>query len=282
MENQGINPFLNYFRQPAIYLILPSNGRWWPPGSIELSNNNEVAIYPMSTRDEILLRTPDALMNGQGIVDVIQSCCPAVKNAWHMPAIDTDAMLIAIRIASYGPNMDFESKCTHCGHNNQHSIDLGAVLSRITCSDYAEEARYKDLKIKFRPLNYQNINKNNMSEYSEQKIISLLNDSTITPEARQTEITALIKRIHQLSIDTCVNSTDYIELSDGTQVDNLDYIREFYSNSSADLIKLMQDNITKFSELSRLQPHTLQCESCTETYQATVSFDYSNFFGSGS
>lgn len=282
MENQGINPFLNYFRQPAIYLTLPSNGRWWPAGSIDLSVNNEVAIYPMSTKDEILLRTPDALMNGQGIVDVIQSCCPSIKNAWYMPSIDTDAMLIAIRIASYGAKMDFDSKCPHCSHDNRHSIDLTSVLAQVTCSDYADLAFYKDLKIKFKPLNYQSMNKNNMSEYSEQKVISVLNNESITAEAKQAEISALIKRVHDLSIETCVNSTEYIEFPDGTRVDNSKYINEFYSNATADLIKLMQENISNFSEKSKLPQYSLQCESCTETYQTSLSFDYSNFFGSGS
>ena len=83
MEKQSFNPLANYFRQPAIYLKLPSAGRWWPQGSLELSESQELPIYPMSTKDEILIRTPDALLNGQGVVDVIQSCCPAMKNAWH-------------------------------------------------------------------------------------------------------------------------------------------------------------------------------------------------------
>jgi len=282
MDIQSTNPFVNYFRQPAIYLKLPSDGRWWPEGSIDLSNNKELAIYPMSTRDEILLRTPDALMNGQGVVDVIQSCCPAIKNAWTMPSVDTDALLIAIRIASYGSNMDFDSKCTHCGHDNRHSIDLGAVLSNITSSDYSEPILYQDLKIKFKPLSYQVVNKNNISDYSEQKIINLLNDKSISEEERAKEISGVIKRIHNLSINTCVYSTEYIELPTGTRVNDIDYINEFYNNSISSLIKTMQEKITKFSEESKLKPYRLQCESCTEVYETSVSFDYSNFFVSGS
>jgi hypothetical protein len=60
----------------------------------------------MTTKDEITLKTPDALLNGQGVVNVIESCCPAIKDAWAMPSIDVDATLIAIRIASYGNQMD--------------------------------------------------------------------------------------------------------------------------------------------------------------------------------
>ncbi len=282
MENRNSNPLANYFRQPSIYLSLPSGGRWWTEGSITLSGNREISIFPMSTRDEIILRTPDALMNGQGVVDVIQSCCPEIKDAWKMPGVDTDAILIAIRIASYGPIMDFDSKCSHCGHDNKHGVDLGTVLSSVKCSDYAATTNYKDLKIKFKPMSYSVINKNNMSEYSEQKLINVLSNSDISAENKQNEISELIKRIHDLSIDTCANSTDYIELPNGDRINNKDYITEFYTKSSADLIKLMQSAITQFNEEARIPPYTVQCESCTNAYQVSVSFDYSNFFVNGS
>jgi hypothetical protein len=64
----------------------------------------------MTAKDELMLKTPDALMNGQATVEVIKSCVPSIKNPWHMPSIDIDTILIAIRIATYGENMEFSSK----------------------------------------------------------------------------------------------------------------------------------------------------------------------------
>ena len=101
------NPLAKHFRQPVIYLKLPSGGAYWPDGSIDLPLNNEIPVLAMSTKDEIVLKTPDALLNGQGVVNVIQSCCPNIKDAWKMPSVDVDATIIAIRIASYGNQMDF-------------------------------------------------------------------------------------------------------------------------------------------------------------------------------
>jgi hypothetical protein len=66
------NPLLKHFRQPAIYLRLPSGGKFWNPKSLDLPESNDVPIYPMTIKDEITIKTPDALMNGQGVVDVIQ------------------------------------------------------------------------------------------------------------------------------------------------------------------------------------------------------------------
>ncbi|MFZ9751439.1 MAG: hypothetical protein ACO3CN_04985, partial [Candidatus Nanopelagicales bacterium] len=55
------NPLARYFRKPAIYIRLPSNGEYWPTGSIEMPENRELPVYPMTAADEITYRTPDAL-----------------------------------------------------------------------------------------------------------------------------------------------------------------------------------------------------------------------------
>ena len=114
MNPTAVNPLTKHFRQPALYLKLPSNGAYWPDNSLDLSAAGELAIFPMTTRDEITLRTPDALLNGQGVVDVIKSCCPGIKDPWLMPSVDVDAVLVAVRVASYGDDMEVNSKCVHC------------------------------------------------------------------------------------------------------------------------------------------------------------------------
>ena len=68
-----------YYRQPQLHISLPSKGKWWPPGSIEFSANNELPVMPMTAKDEIAMKQPDALMNGQATVDVVQSCIPGIK-----------------------------------------------------------------------------------------------------------------------------------------------------------------------------------------------------------
>ena len=47
-------------------------------GAIQIPTTR-IPVLPMSTRDEITINTPDALMNGQGVVDMIHSCCPNIK-----------------------------------------------------------------------------------------------------------------------------------------------------------------------------------------------------------
>lgn len=278
MENQRPNPLAKHFRQPAIYLRLPSDGLWWEDGTLAMTANKELPVYPMSTKDEILLRTPDALLNGQGVVDVIHSCVPNIKDAWKMPSVDVDAVLIAIRIATYGNNMNFDSKCTHCSEENTHEVDLGTSLSSLRCPGFADALEYRGLKIRFKPQQFFSVNKSNMIEFEEQKLLNVLNAANINDEDRAKEVSQIMDRLYQYGLTACTNSTDYIELEDGTRVNDPEFILEFFQNAESGVIKAVQAKISEFSEQSKPEGLNLACQACTKHYKVNLTFDYSNFF----
>ena len=104
------NPLVKHLRQPKIYIKLPSEGHYWPSNALEKTQNGEYPVYAMTAKDEITFKTPDALLNGQATVDVIQSCIPNIKDAWQTPSIDLDAILVAIRMASFGEKIDMSAQ----------------------------------------------------------------------------------------------------------------------------------------------------------------------------
>jgi hypothetical protein len=281
MENQRQNPLAGHFRQPAIYLTLPSGGKWWNENALDMPANRELPIYPMSTKDEITLRTPDALLNGQGLIDVIQSCCPNIKDAWSMPSIDVDSVLIAIRIATYGNSMSFDSKCPHCGEENTHDVDLGKPLSSLRCPDYSKLMHYKDLKIKFKPQQYFSVNKSNMMEFEEQKIMSLLNAADMDPDEKSKQLTDSMNRLFDFGITSCTQSTEYIELSDGERVSDTEFIKEFYKNAESAVITQLQTQVADFATQAKPEGLNLSCQACLKSYSVDLTFDYSNFFAKG-
>jgi hypothetical protein len=69
------NPLQQYFRQPKIFINLPSQGIYSKEGSIQGEVNN-MPVYGMTGMDEIIVKTPDALLSGESTVKVVQSCCP--------------------------------------------------------------------------------------------------------------------------------------------------------------------------------------------------------------
>ena len=131
------NPLISYMRQPKIYIGLPSNGNFWEQDSIDMPINGEFPVYSMTAKDELIFKTPDALMNGQAVVDVIQSCMPNIKNAWDCPNLDIDAILIAIRIATYGDIMNINHLVPGTKEETEHAIDLKILLDQ-----YMEEKMF--------------------------------------------------------------------------------------------------------------------------------------------
>ena len=112
---------------------------------------------PMTAKDEIRFKTPDALMNGQGVVDVIESCVPDINDAWQIKSYDLDTILIAIRIATYGETMEINFNVPGANENVSHTINLPSILDQIRVNTKVDtEFTLKDgLKIKMRPLTYR-------------------------------------------------------------------------------------------------------------------------------
>ena len=118
---ENTNPLNKYFRQATVYVKLPS-GLQYPASAIEPAESGELAVQPMTAMDEIKFKTPDALMNGQGVVDVIQSCIPQIKDAWQVVSYDLDAIFLAIRIATYGETMDITYTLPGTTEKREHTI----------------------------------------------------------------------------------------------------------------------------------------------------------------
>lgn len=283
MDTKPVNPLLAHFRQPAIYYKLPSSGQYWPDDSIDLPASHEIPIYPMTAKDEITLRTPDALLNGQGVIDVIHSCCPNVKNAWGMPSVDVDALLIAIRIASYGSAMSVDTKCPHCNEENTYEANLTQLLETIQCPSYSELVEYKGIKIKLKPQNYYSVNETNQINYEQQRVLNTLGQENISDEVRLTEYKKHMQRIVDLNVQILVDSTEYIEIPQSNiTVNNKEHIHEYYQNCEAEVCKLVRDKLELISQEGAIPPMPAECQSCTQGYTVPLQFDYASFFATGS
>ena len=277
------NPLQQYFRQPAIYLRLPSNGEFYPDGSIDMPVNKELPIYPMTAIDEITYRTPDALFNGTAVINVIQSCCPNIKNAWDIPAMDVDSLLVAVRIASYGHNMEFETTCPHCNNVSNRILDLRSVLDRMKAPDYKETITQGDLEIFFRPMTYKNLNDNNLVQFEEQKILQMLPESGVTDEKKMEVLSAALKKITEVTVHALTQSIGAVK-TPSAFVSEPEFIEELLKNCDRTLFNRIREHVIKIKEQAELQPFEVECEveECKKKYMQTVTLDMTSFFGDAS
>lgn len=270
------NPLLKHFRQPAIYLRLPSGGRFWNPKSLDLPESNDVPIYPMTIKDEITIKTPDALMNGQGVVDVIQSCCPSIKNAWDVPSVDLDAIFIAIRIASYGPDMDIDTVCPHCQEENRHVVKLVELLDGIRSPDYSA-VELDDLVFEFKPQTFKNYNDANLVGYEQQKLIAAITNSELSDDQKVEQFNTIFPRLTDMNATNVVNNIQAI-ITNGTQVTDRHHIKEFIVNCDRKTFAEIKETVDRLSEEIKIKPLAAQCASCTKEYVQELTFDQANFF----
>lgn len=278
MSDHQANPLSEYFRQPVIYISLPSKGKYWPEESIILPANGEIPVLPMTTKDEITLRTPDALMNGVGVVTVLQSCFPNIINAWDMPSIDVDYTLIALRIASYGNNLETEATCPNCNEKNTYELDLNQTLASIKCPDYSKPLTIDGLTIKFKPQRYYGANKANMMKFEEQQLLTALADQDISSEVKALAYSQHFEKLFEIGLDIVGDSIESITTPDGIVVTDVEYIKEFFQNSNRSIVNSIKKWLDEAAEVSTIKPVKVTCNNCTNEFEVQLTFDYSSFF----
>ena len=275
------NPLKQYFRQPAIYVKLPSQGNGYPAGTLTMPPTGELPVYAMTAIDEITYRTPDALYNGQATVNVIQSCVPDIKDGWSIPSSDVDTLLIAIRIASYGHDMDFNTQCTACNHESERTLDLRTVLDSIKAPDYTKSLAWGDMEIYFKPLSYKNLNDNNQMQFENQKLLQILPDSAVSDSEKMTALSAALRKITDITVGALSRSIAAIKTPQAL-VSEPEFIDEFLKNCDRALFNQIRDRIIDLKVQSEMQPLKLVCTECKHEYEQSITLDMSSFFESAS
>lgn len=271
------NPLSQYFRQPSIYVKLPSGGQHYADGAIDMPANGELPVYPMTAIDEITYRTPDALFNGNAVTNVIKSCVPAIQDPWAIPAMDVDSILVAIRIASYGHNMEMSTTCPHCENEADYGLDLRTILEQIKTPDYSKPVVAGDLQIFFKPMTYKNLNDNNQRQFEEQKLLQVLPDSDMPDTDKMTAMSAALVKLTHITIDALSQSVAAVKTPDGL-VSEPGFIEEMLKNCDRRLFAQIRDHIINVKSQAEIQPIKLKCSACEKEYQQAVTLDMTSFF----
>jgi hypothetical protein len=271
------NPLQQYFRQPAIYIKLPSQGKYYPPGALNATVNGEYPVYPMTAIDEITYRTPDAMFNGQATVNVVQSCIPDIKDAWQIPAMDMDTVLVAIRIASYGHEMEFGSQCPACKAESDRSLDLRLVLDGLKAPDYSQCIRHGDLEVYLKPMSYKNLTDNSLVQFENQKLLQALPQADAPENDKMTALGAALIKITEVTIKALAQSVAVVK-TPTAMVTEPEFIEEMLKNCDRALFNEIRDQIVALKNTSEMKPLHLTCDECNHEYEQLLTMDMSSFF----
>jgi len=284
MENS--NPLQKYYRQPAIYIKLPSGGRYYPKEAFTPTETGEIPILPMTVKDELAFKTPDAMINGQSTVDVIKSCVPNMLDPWKMVNYDTDAVLLAIRIATYGETMDVNYRVPVTNEEQSHTINLPALLEDLGRAEIVDETTTSTkFKIEIEPLTYKSLTKIQIARFEQQKMYGTIDNSTMTDEAKQSAFAKSFQTLNMVNFSLLVDSIKAITTPEGNTVVDRAQIIEFCNNADAKTVTEIQEKLSELRIQAQIPPLRIKTtedqikKGAPNSFEVPVTFDSSNFFG---
>jgi hypothetical protein len=284
VENQVQNPLKKYFRQPKLFIKLPSSGNFYPPGVLEKTENGEYPVFAMTAKDELIMKTPDALLNGQATVEVIQSCFPNIKNAWLIPSIDLDAILIAIRLATYGEKLEIEVTIPVINDRRTFEMDLRQVLGNLLEAAYDNQVdASQGITAFLRPLTYKEFTQSAIKTLEEQRIFSVVNNNDIDDQKKIEMFNASFKKLTNINVDMVTASVVKIVTPDGETSDPA-FIKEFIDNADKDFFKSIMDHLELQKNKFAIQPQKIftteedRAAGAPAEIEVPITLDAANFF----
>jgi hypothetical protein len=240
----------------------------------------------MTAKDELAFKTPDAMINGQATVDVIKSCVPNLKDPWKMVNYDTDVVLLAIRIATYGENMDIGFRVPVVNDEQSHTLVLPELLEQLGRIEIQDETTTsKGFKIQIQPLDYKTLTKIQIARFEQQKMYGTIDSSSMSEEEKQSAFGKSFATLNMVNFSLLVDSIKAITTPGGDTVVDRAQIIEFCNKTDSKTINEIQDKLSELRLQAQMAP--LKIKSTEEqikkgapaSFEVPVTFDNSNFFG---
>lgn len=270
------NPLQQYFRQPKIFISLPSQGIYNKPGSIT-GDVTRIPVFGMTGMDEILMKTPDALLSGESTVTVIHSCCPSIADPWDLSALDIDIVLAAIRIATYGGIINITNTCSECQTPSDYELEVSKLIDHYNTCSYDNKLVLDELTVIVKPLCYQQTTDFSVRNFQLQQQMSQVYAMKDDDEGKKAEMTRIYQELASLRNDVFAAGIESVDTGKVTVTERA-YITEWLDNVDSAVMKA----ITKHIESNQLRwaapAHKVKCENCGHEDSLAIDLDQSNFF----
>ena len=273
------NPLISAYKKPAMYVNLPSGGKYYEPKP-KLSVDGELAIYPMTARDELITKTPDALFNGEATVALLESCCPDIKNPRQIPVNDLLVLMLAIRQASYGNQLDVDINCPKCDYMNMMGIDAGAMLGSAQQQDHDNIVTLDNGFVVYaKPFNLEDRTLLQIQQVKQQKMVTSLADESLSDEERTKKFGETFVELAELTVDLITNCIVYVqENPDSERYEDKEMIRDWLQNISKKDYEDIRKRVEILSDSGLNTEVNATCQDCGHQWQTNIDLDIANFF----
>ena len=276
------NPLKGYFRQVKTYISLPSSKFEHQHLSAysDFSNTRkEVGVRAMTGVDELALKNPDALLNGEAIVQVISSCIPEIKDPKKIYINDMNVALAAIKLASVGKHHVMTGTCPACKHQNNFELDLESLIQSTTLLEESYPVKIMDLQVFVKPYTFDGQLRAMALGFEESQTFKIVTGEADLPETQKIKALAnAFKKLGSLKQDLIFDSVYKVRLPNGDEIVDGKHIVEFLKNAEFSHLKMLQDKIDEINKIGIDDTLDATCESCQHTWKLPVEVNPTNFF----
>lgn len=288
------NPLLERFnKMPAETFRLPSNGEFYNNGELDDSvMNGEVQVYPMTTVDEITIRSPDMLFQGTAVEKIFKRCIPQVKRPMDLLSNDVDYLLICLRMVTYGSNLEINWKCPKCKEaktedNKEYSGEQLVSTDEVTAVHRRDDEDYVDNETPSYVVNIREFLQKTRTldiEHNDKFRIKMKSGEVV--KLRPSSFGDMIK-IYQYDMDnmnTPEQIVDFIMttllsvIESVNGVRNKDQIREWLEHIKAPEVEELQQSVAVANDWGTSYEYKFTCKKCKHESEVEVPLNPVNFF----
>ena len=268
----------DFYRSKEVYIKLPTNGKYYK-SNVKLTADQELGIMPMTSRDEMLLKIPDTLYNGEALFEIIKSVAPEIENPYEVLIPDLDAILVASRIASYGNEMEVAAVCPHCSTQTEYGINLTNIIAKLeTTQDI--EAEVNDLVVKFKPNSVKSITAKSIADTEQKRVLIAMQQNQDNIENYQQQFAESLNKITATTLALLADKVVSVKLPDGTVIDDFNEILKWLTNTTSKVVSTLTkltENINS-SGLPKSFNFTCGNADCNQQYESAFEFNPTFFF----
>lgn len=278
------NPLKRYFRQPAMYLSLPTMGRWYKPNEVDLSGEGEIPVYGMTAIDEVMLNTPDAMLNGQALEKVISNCVPNVKNVKKLLVPDIEALFLGMKISTGGGNLEMERKCPKCEHENNFEVNCQNLLETMT---YVEDSDCTvklndELIVYVKPYSFEMRQMFMQKEFEEERTLRAIDDANKDMDefTKAKILGESVERLSRITFNLVAQSIEKVVMAkENITVTDPNHIAEWLVSINRVQAESILNVVNALNQVGVNKKVQAKCEACGNEWDETLNFDPVSFFG---
>lgn len=279
------NPLKGFVRAPKLQVLLPSRGKWGDPQTAS-KITGEIPVYPMTSKDEVMIKNPDALLNGESVASVLKSCT-GIENIYDLTNNDVEFLLVAIRYATSGNEMEIDAICPN-EHSNRVAVNLENILDSVQEMDKTYHLTLNNgLKVNLKPMSFKNAQRVSLNAFQEATTLQTINDAKLPQNERIAVFNKSFEAIADLAVEIMIDAVESVIVpQDGDNeektVTDKKFIEEWVKGMSSTEAKEIQAKLDDLNKEGFDHSYNVECQECKTKFKTQIEFNVSNFFGTGS